>query len=488
MTIQHYGTAEQRKRLLTDLVAIASISESEGEKHFPDAVHSLLSQWEYYKTNPSHLYHGGRSGDEPFLSAHYYHSSHAKTLVFISHFDVVGIEDYGEYEPLAFSVDELTEAFARDAQQFSHAVQKDIQSGDYLFGRGTMDMKAGLTVHISLLEKAIANRWPMNIVLVTVPDEEVNSSGMRAAVGYLNHLKDKYKWVYSLFLNSEPVFTQKPDDENYYIYSGSIGKIMPGLLFYGKETHVGEPLAGISSNYMASFLMNHLELNDALREVVGAEKTPLPVSLYQKDLKQEYSVKTPYRTASLFNVFLFKRSANEMFDIFQKEVHVATARLNETYRNLCEREQVEGVGNVQILDYEQLEAHAIKHHGEAKVADWKEEIYTRKDLNDREKSILTTDKLARHCNDLSPAIISFFAPPYYPAVYSEKTDEFMKMIDFIKAESERAHQLPVTNIQYFNGISDLSYVAYRDAGGDGWRAYEANTPVFGTSYTIRFTR
>ncbi|WP_238545149.1 M20/M25/M40 family metallo-hydrolase [Geomicrobium sp. JCM 19039] len=297
MTIQHYGTAEQRKRLLTDLVAIASISESEGEKHFPDAVHSLLSQWEYYKTNPSHLYHGGRSGDEPFLSAHYYHSSHAKTLVFISHFDVVGIEDYGEYEPLAFSVDELTEAFARDAQQFSHAVQKDIQSGDYLFGRGTMDMKAGLTVHISLLEKAIANRWPMNIVLVTVPDEEVNSSGMRAAVGYLNHLKDKYKWVYSLFLNSEPVFTQKPDDENYYIYSGSIGKIMPGLLFYGKETHVGEPLAGISSNYMASFLMNHLELNDALREVVGAEKTPLPVSLYQKDLKQEYSVKTPYRTA-----------------------------------------------------------------------------------------------------------------------------------------------------------------------------------------------
>ncbi|WP_238545148.1 hypothetical protein [Geomicrobium sp. JCM 19039] len=60
------------------------------------------------------------------------------------------------------------------------------------------------------------------------------------------------------------------------------------------------------------------------------------------------------------------------------------------------------------------------------------------------------------------------------------------MIDFIKAESERAHQLPVTNIQYFNGISDLSYVAYRDAGGDGWRAYEANTPVFGTSYTIPF--
>ena len=69
---------------------------------------------------------------------------------------------------------------------------------------------------------------------------------MRAAVTKLLELKEKYNLIYKLFLNGEPVFTQEPGDGSFYVYSGSIGKIMPSALFYGKETHVGEPLSGIT--------------------------------------------------------------------------------------------------------------------------------------------------------------------------------------------------------------------------------------------------
>ena len=137
-------------------------------------------------------------------------------------------------------------------QRMSNA---DIKSDEYLFGRGTMDMKMGLVLHLHLIEMATIEKWPINLILLTVPDEEVNSSGMRAAVSGLIDIREEYGINYALFLNSEPSFTQKPQDENYYIYSGTIGKIMPSALFYGKETHAGEPLSGITGT-LYGFLFN----------------------------------------------------------------------------------------------------------------------------------------------------------------------------------------------------------------------------------------
>ena len=88
--------------------------------------------------------------------------------------------------------------------------------------------------------------------MTTVPDEEVNSAGMRAAVPQLVRIREEFGLTYKLFLNSEPSFSQKPLDIAEYIYSGTIGKIMPAALFYGKETHVGEPMKGMTANYIAS--------------------------------------------------------------------------------------------------------------------------------------------------------------------------------------------------------------------------------------------
>src|SRR5690625_6942892 len=81
--------------------------------------------------------------------------------------------------------------------------------------------------------------------ILTVPDEEVNSSGMRCAVPKLLELQEEHELTYKLFLNSEPVFSQVPDVHKHYIYTGTIGKMMPAALFYGKETHAGEPLSGL---------------------------------------------------------------------------------------------------------------------------------------------------------------------------------------------------------------------------------------------------
>src|SRR5699024_3800100 len=139
--------------------------------------------------------------------------------------------------------------------------QRDIDSGNYLFGRGIMDMKMGLALHMRSLEKATIEAWTINLILVTVPDEEVNSAGMRTAVPSILQHKEQYQLDITLFLNIEPSFSKQPGDEQYYMYSGTIGKIMPSALFCGRETHAGEPLSGITGQYIASFLTQKMEWN-----------------------------------------------------------------------------------------------------------------------------------------------------------------------------------------------------------------------------------
>lgn len=124
----------------------------------------------------------------------------------------------------------------------------------------------GLVMHMSLIEQASIEKWPINLLLLTVPDEEVNSAGMRYAIPVLTELQKQHELTYTLFLNSEPTFRHDPKDNTHYIYSGTIGKVLAGALFYGKETHAGEPLSGMTSPFISSFLTREMEWNPIFRK------------------------------------------------------------------------------------------------------------------------------------------------------------------------------------------------------------------------------
>ncbi|MEW8965406.1 arginine utilization protein RocB, partial [Staphylococcus arlettae] len=77
---------------------------------------------------------------------------------------------------------------------------------------------------------------------------------MRKAIHIIAEYQQQYDLDIQLHLNSEPTFQQLDNDLTHYVYSGSIGKIMPGVLCFGKETHVGNPLEGLSSNFILSYI------------------------------------------------------------------------------------------------------------------------------------------------------------------------------------------------------------------------------------------
>lgn len=481
-----WDSPEKLKALLCEIVSWESRTLTIGENEFAYKLKNILQTLSYFQDNPQFIELHDAGLGRHAVTALYKHPTATETVVLISHFDTVHTEEYGELEPFAFYPEELTKKLMEPKykKDLPEAARIDLESGKYLFGRGTMDMKMGLALHMQLIEKASIEQWPINLILTAVPDEEVNSAGMRAAVVELVRLREQYGLSYKLFLNSEPSFSQGPADINEYIYSGTIGKIMPAALFYGKETHVGEPLKGMTANFIASYMTQHMEWNPIFRETDLGESTPLPVSLQLKDLKMEYSTQTPYRAAALYNVFLLKRTASEVMEIFEQVALEAMMACNQSYKQMCEREKVQGVGEVKVLRYEALLEHAIHKLGTEEVASIKGQVLENSVWDDREKSIRIVDQLMIRCQELTPATVLLYAPPYYPAINSSNHPLVIQSIELMK-KTAKTFDIEVEQIHYFNGICDLSYVNYTDDSNE-WLAFERNTPVWGDTYHIPF--
>lgn len=480
-----WNSKTQLRQLLNELVSWKSISLSEGEKQFPRKLYAKLQDLDYFQDHPDYLNLHEADQRRKLLTALYKHPKANQTICLISHFDTVNTEEYGSLEPLATLPEELTKVYADQKQTFSRDIRADIESEAFLFGRGTMDMKMGLVMHMSLIEQASIEAWPVNLLLVTVPDEEVNSAGMRFAVPALIDLQKKHHLTYTLFLNSEPTFRHDPKDNAYYIYSGTIGKVLAGALFYGKETHAGEPLSGMTSPFISSFLTQEMEWNPAFQETVLGETSPLPVTLQQTDLRLRYSTQTPYRSSALYNIFLLKRTAEEAFIIFEQVAKEAASKCNARYKEICTANHVAPIGYLKVVTYKELLEYATNKLGQAFIRELKEDIYFDDTYDDREKSLRITDKLMIHCQELAPAMVILFAPPYYPAVNSTGESLVEESVSFIEKEAKQQFNLEVKRSHFLNGICDLSYVNYQD-GESSLEVYGENTPVWGDTYDLPF--
>ncbi|OXS74757.1 M20/M25/M40 family metallo-hydrolase [Domibacillus enclensis] len=480
-----WDSPEKLRALLGELVSWKSMTLTEDERQFPMKLQSKLQQLTYFQHNPNHLALHAADLRRKFMTALYKHPEAVRTICLISHFDTVSTEEYGELEPLATQPEELTAYWMERPNDLPEDVVADLQSGEYLFGRGTMDMKMGLALHMQLLEKASTEKWPINLLLLTVPDEEVNSAGMRAAVPKLLELQTEFGLTYSMFLNSEPVFTLKPGDDTRKMYSGTIGKMMPGALFYGRETHAGEPFNGLTSPYIASFLTRKMEWNPLFQETVLGETTPLPVTLQQKDLRLEYSTQTPYRSSALYNVFTMEQTPEDIMETFEQTAKIAAEECNKAYQAVCRANRVRAVGKVRVLRYEELLRHSVQKFGESFIEEVKAEVYANEEWDDREKSFRLADKFIIQSQELAPAIILLFAPPFYPAVNSSGHEAVEQAVRFFQHTAEQEYGMAMERVHYFNGICDLSYVN-GSGKGEGWQAFERNTPVWKDVYTVPF--
>jgi arginine utilization protein RocB len=485
-----WQTKTQMSELLSKLVEFPSVTGSKAEIAIAEYIEEELRAFPYFQKNADYLRLHPTEDGRKIVTALVKKSDDVKnTIILMSHFDVVDIQDYGRWRNLAFDTEKLTKAFYNHKQDMPMDVQKDLDQGNWMFGRGTMDMKCGLVSHMSMIEQAISGAFDGNILLLSVCDEEVNSVGMRTAVSTLLELAEYHQLEYKACLNSEPMFTQYPGDESKYIYTGSIGKVMPGFLCYGKETHVGEPFSGLNASYMVSEITREFELNTEFCEVVEGEVMPPPTNLLQRDLKEEYSVQIPHRAVTLFNLFLFEKTMDQIMAQLQELMHTAATRIKRNYaKQAVGFAQLDGSTartiDVNVLTYEELMTYAVETYGQEEVHQtWLKVMEGRGEADDREITIRIVDELAILCKELSPMIVQFFVPPYYPAVSSRKNPYIQQVVNEMITYAEEKHEVALHKQNYFGGISDLSYIGSSQPVS-ALSPLISNMPLWEKGYTV----
>ena len=265
---------DEVKRLTSEMVAIPSINKEPGGetavasyirdfylsldyfRKYPDRVKMFRTKNDFVERHSTYAYVKGTKGDSN------------KTVILIGHIDTVGVDDYGVIREYAFNTEELPKKLL-ETFHLSDEVKKDIQSGEYMFGRGALDMKSGVAGHMFLVRYFSMHPEELdgNLIVISECDEEDNSKGIITALDELVALKRKEGFEYIACINSDYSTDYSKGDENRYIYYGSIGKLLPCFAAFGKEAHVGQAFSALDPNLLIAEITRNMSLNADLCDV-----------------------------------------------------------------------------------------------------------------------------------------------------------------------------------------------------------------------------
>ncbi|MBF8983270.1 M20/M25/M40 family metallo-hydrolase [Lutibacter sp. B2] len=494
-----WNNPEGLKSLAISLVNQNSVSGTKKEVDMAKLVYDSLKEVPYFNENPNNVFLGpvGDALGRYFVCALVEGKNESKdTLILVSHMDTVDVQDFGQLKEYAFDPYEYTKRLNPDA--LPKDAKEDLLSGDWLFGRGIMDMKTGVAMQMSLLEEySTKDDFDGNLLFIVVPDEESNSEGVLAGVPFMNKLIEERGLNPIAVLNCEPDFAAYPGDDNRYVYYGTAGKLLPGFYFVGREAHVGESLAGVNVDLIASEFIKRAEINTDLCDVVDGAVTLPPTCLKYKDLKDLYSVQTPVRAVAYYNLQTIKMSPKEALERFSKIA-------NEAIQAACEKVKVQGETYkkmsglpVKVVEFEPKvmlfsemyelakEAHGqvFEDHINECISQWKLDS----SLDERDLSTKIVSEVHSFCPIRQPMIIMFFAPPYYPHVGLKQETEFekylMTLFDSLIEKADKEYGEKILKQKYFQGLCDLSYFALQDAE-EVVEYLKPNMPGWGVRYKV----
>ena len=421
------------------------------------------------------------------------------TVVFIHHYDVVDTEDFRLLRPFAYSPKELSFQLFKIKETLNEESKTDLESGEFLFGRGAADMKGGGSIQLALLKKySEMQNLKGNVLLIAVPDEENLSAGMRGAVKFLDELKNQYNLNYLLMINSEP--HQRKNKEIGVLSEGSVGKLMPFIYVRGYLAHIGKVFEGFNPTNLLCEIVRRTELNLELSDSVNNETSPPPTWLYLKDNKQHYDVSMPLSASGCFSILTLKKSPGEMLekvrDICNEAFDTIIHQMNQSYSKFKYGmgEEVDTLPwKPQVITFKNLYYEALCKYGEEfeKHYDYKlKELIV--NLNSGKISMLQSsfsliDTIYDYIDDLSPRVVIGLTPPYYPSVsnmfFNDLSQKASNLSEELSNHARETFEQEYSTELFFTGISDLSYTSIQN-GSNVIKTLEESMPLYGYYYEI----
>ena len=452
------------------MVRAASVTNSDGERSFAGLLRDLIAREPYFQSHPDALSTPAIEGD-PFGRSNVLavvRGEGSSTVVLTGHYDVVSAANYGPLERFAFDpemltvklIDDLRANGRSDAELLALA---DLESGDFVPGRGVLDMKSGLAAGLVALYRFSQREDRVgNLVFLAVADEEVQSHGARGAVAQLAALGLDVDAVINLDSSGD----DGDGSDGRALYLGSVGKLLVSAYVVGIDTHAGYPLAGINPNFLLSEIAVRLECNPELADRRHGETAPPPTSLQQTDLKSHYDVTTPGRAWALYNVLTHGKPAQQVIEEFRVEVQAA---LDQSLVTLCERAAAWGAQSSAhavtpyVLSFGELCDAVRKRSGgqfDVDLGEFVGSLDPKLSAPDTARAV--TDFVWAQSQLVGPCVVLGFGALHYPAVLLEG----QRLIARLRDTLERAREelgVTVKQRMFFAGISDMSWFGHADA-------------------------
>jgi len=462
---------------MLELVAIPSITGSDGgEEACARFIFDRLAKIEYFRRNPEDLRlielksdPLGRHSLGALLRAHPSKNS-KKTVILMGHSDVVDIDVCGPLRDWAFDPDEYTARIG--GLSLPEDVRADLESSNYVFGRGVSDMKAGIALAMCLLEDyaALGEELDFNVLLLIVPDEEADSVGMRGAVSFLADLQEREKLDFLACICVEPSF----DSASPTVYFGSIGKIMPLYLCVGRETHVGSYYEGLNSTLIASYLNISLEGGRESVETLGNQTFQPQCCLRMRDTRDRYAVTMPERSVLYYNCLIVEKTPAAILEEMKvKAMSALKAALAHVGHDGWEP---------RVLTVKEI-------IDKASLSAGREELFSalpRPEMDERERNIEFISRALDIAGEKGPLVVVGFAPPFYPPRVNRNVsanEQAVRRAASVAGDSLKRRGFDLKETEIFQGITDQSFTGFRGEAAE-LDLLKENIPLWGRGYDL----
>jgi arginine utilization protein RocB len=486
------------------LVNVGSIVNTNGEKEIAQALYTMISSFPYFIENPDYVIKPQTHDDRlerynvlAFVKGK--KGSSNKTVILMGHMDTVGIDDFTQLADKAFEPDQLLDELKKES--LPPLVKEHAESGEWMFGRGVLDMKSGVASHLYLLKYYSEHPEELdgNLVFVSECDEEGSSNGILSAIKNLNIWKAEHSFEYVAAINSDFVSPRYEGDKNRYIYKGTVGKLLPSFFITGAETHVGSAFEGLDPNLLAAELTRQIDYNPELCNEAFGETTMPPVSLKQMDLKPNYTVQTALAAYVYYNFFIHSWTPKDVLEKLKEQAHIAFENalklFFERYEQYCKLsgEPCKELGwKPRVMTYEEMESELVKVYGSGytdHMKTFKDTLLLDESLDVRMFAARVVEEAWKWMPDQSPAMILFYSSLYSPRIeVTGETEDERRLIEALEQAVRTVqpeYDEPIAVRSFFPYISDMSFVALSDNEED-LDAASRNNPSWGPKFYVNY--
>lgn len=474
----HTATA-RAKNLSLLMTRWPSVTGSPDEAAFSEKLRAHLAETPYFRNHADQLITVDSHG-EPMTQnvVALVRGRGRRTVVLAGHFDTVSIANYGTLAPLACDPEPLTNALLQELRSrplngAETKALKDFESGDFIAGRGLLDMKSGLAAGIAALERFAGLEAPEgNILFVATPDEENRSRGMRSLRNALPEIARRFDLDIVGGINLDASSCERDGEEGRAVYLGSIGKFAPFAFVIGRPTHAGYPFNGTSAHRISAEIVRAMDTVPELSDDAFGERSPPPVCLEARDIRDGYDVTTPDRVWLSFNWLTHRRSPADLLGEFRT---IVTGALNAAleaqdahksrYRG---RPATKTEGTV--LTYAELLERLKARGGDAldRLATLDRSLSGGTDPLKVSREIVAV--AATEAGIEGPAVIIGFGSLHYPLVHLERAGEggrsIQARLETVMQDAAKRRGTSIKFKQIFAGISDMSFFGHRPDVGD----------------------